>query len=122
MSLLLTALLASACSNGPSMRSLRAQAARAHACPVDGVTIVNEFTPPRGLVVSVCGIDRYFVEEGGVFREVTDLPPRARVTRVIHEHGRLEPGEGGGSCGPGHVYVRSYTRRGGRVHGYCRRR
>ncbi|MFN9809691.1 MAG: hypothetical protein ACK6CU_08680 [Deltaproteobacteria bacterium] len=67
-----------------------------------------------------CGVEHYYVAEGGEYREVGDLPPRARVVRVLGGAGASEPG--GEVCGPGQIHVHGYSRGGRRVRGYCRRR
>ncbi|MFO0710901.1 MAG: hypothetical protein U0353_13735 [Sandaracinus sp.] len=80
---------------------------------------MNEFAPPAGVVVSVCGVDHIYVAEGSEYREVRDLPPRARVVRVFRADGS---GRASGACRPGQIFVQGYSRGGRRVRGYCRRR
>jgi hypothetical protein len=121
LALVTVVLIASACTSGSQrLHALRLRASTRHGCPIDAVTPVNEFAPPAGVVVSVCGVEHYYVLDGE-YREVRDLPPRARVVRVLRGDGAAD-GSSDAACPSGQIYVRGYSRGGRRVRGYCRRR
>lgn len=93
---------------------IETSASRTHGCPRSDVWVMREDFRPRGWWVNVCGTERFYVEDGGRFREM----PRQARTPPPKLEGNVYRSRSGGP-----VRVRGYRRRDGTyVHPHTRHR